>query len=385
MLNKNTNHMSTPELLLFDLNTKNNQWIIKARILFSLFFLIFFLFCKKFFLKEIITSKDLILIFTLAQIGNILFHFTLRSLMKKRSDSPPLKELFSLSRLQLDFDLIIMTMIIFVSGGINSYLVYFLILYVMISAFIVEKSKHIKNTLILIFFLIILPFADVHVFNPDNIVKLISILSIIIFSFFASSYISRNSRENQRVLEQLLQKSRELSITDNLSGLYNQRHFFEQLSMLLKKAKRYKNIFSLILFDIDNFKNYNDSNGHLKGSAAIEKVGKMVASSFRDFDISARYGGDEFVVILPDTDKIGALLAADRFRELVEKTEFAGMETQPMKKITLSIGISSFPEHGDSVEEIIENADIALYTSKSEGRNRVTIFEKDQKNSFKKE
>lgn len=381
---KEDSRISTPELLLFDLNIKNNLWIIKARILYSLFFFVFFFFYKQFLSLEIIRLKDLILIFTLSQLGNILFYFTLRSLTKKRLDSPPIKELSSLANLQLDFDFVIISIILFVSGGINSPVIFFFILYIVISAFIVNKTKFVLNSILAMIFLFILLFIDTRFLELRNVFKLILLEIAIIFAFFVSTYLSKGIKDNQYILEELLKKSRKLSITDNLSGLFNQRHFFDQLSLMLKKSQRYKTIFSLILFDIDNFKNYNDSNGHLKGSAAIEKVGKMVGEAFRDFDICARYGGDEFIVILPDTDKVGAFLAADRFRNIVENTEFPGMETQPLKKITLSIGISFFPENGDSIEKIIEKADIALYRSKSEGRNRVTIFEKKGADTFPK-
>ncbi|MCK4889644.1 MAG: GGDEF domain-containing protein, partial [Candidatus Aminicenantes bacterium] len=92
---------------------------------------------------------------------------------------------------------------------------------------------------------------------------------------------------------------------------------------------------------------------------------------------SARYGGDEYVIFLPNTDKIGSFLAGDRLRERVEKSKFPGMEKQPKGSITISMGISSFPEDGDTREEVLNMADKALYYSKENGRNRVTLFKRD--------
>jgi len=276
---------------------------------------------------------------------------------------------------------VLISIILFFTGGINSPVIFFFILYIVISAFILSRNKLLRNTIYAILYLTTLLFVDASFTNPQEIMKLILLDIIMIFSYFVSSFLTKGLKDNQEILEELLEKSRELSITDNLSGLYNQGYFFEQMSMILKKSKRYNTKFSLIMLDIDYFKEYNDSNGHLKGSAAIQKIGIMLGKTFRDCDICARYGGDEFVVILPDTDQLGAFLAADRFRGIIEETEFEGMESQPMKKVTLSIGISSFPEHGDSVEKIIEKSDIALYRSKADGRNMVQIFKEEETGS----
>ncbi len=378
---KEDSRISTPELLLFDLNIKNNLWIIKARILYSFFLLVFFFIYQILLKKNLIPFSDIILIFILAQSGNILFYLTLNSVTKKVLDPLPVGRLFSLSKLQIDFDFVLISIILFFTGGINSPVIFFFILYIVISAFILSRNKLLRNTIYAILYLTTLLFVDASFTNPQEIMKLILLDIIMIFSYFVSSFLTKGLKDNQEILEELLEKSRELSITDNLSGLYNQGYFFEQMSMILKKSKRYNTKFSLIMLDIDYFKEYNDSNGHLKGSAAIQKIGIMLGKTFRDCDICARYGGDEFVVILPDTDQLGAFLAADRFRGIIEETEFEGMESQPMKKVTLSIGISSFPEHGDSVEKIIEKSDIALYRSKADGRNMVQIFKEEETGS----
>ena len=159
-----------------------------------------------------------------------------------------------------------------------------------------------------------------------------------------------------------------------LTSLYNQSHFFDLLAAETRKSERYNFIYSLVIFDVDNFKNYNDHNGHLRGSETLKRVGALMRQSFRNSDILAKYGGDEFVILLPQTDKIGSFLAAERLRETIEREKFPGGEWQPKGKVTISIGIASYPEHGDTGERIIEKADQALYCSKEAGRNRTTIY-----------
>jgi diguanylate cyclase (GGDEF)-like protein len=168
-----------------------------------------------------------------------------------------------------------------------------------------------------------------------------------------------------------------LSISDGLTGLYNQSYFFKMLDLEVKKSKRHNVPFSLVLFDVDHFKEYNDHNGHIEGSAALKQIAKIMKEIFRVTDILAKYGGDEFVVILPNSDKVGAFLAADRLREMVEMEGFPGAEKQPMGKVTLSLGIASYPEHGLTGQAILESADKAMYVAKEAGRNRTFIFNSD--------
>jgi diguanylate cyclase (GGDEF)-like protein len=112
----------------------------------------------------------------------------------------------------------------------------------------------------------------------------------------------------------------------------------------------------------------------LHGSETLKSVGVIMKNKFRVSDLLAKYGGDEFVIILPKTDKVGAYLAAERLREGIEKEVFPGAETQPLKKLTVSIGLATYPEHGLSAEEILNRADKALYFAKESGRNRTIIY-----------
>lgn len=162
-----------------------------------------------------------------------------------------------------------------------------------------------------------------------------------------------------------------LATKDGLTGLYNYRRFMEALDKEVKKSARFDRPLSLLIIDIDHFKNYNDANGHLQGNEALKKIAGIFGGSVRDVDVAARYGGEEFAVILPETLLEGAMKAAERIREKVEKESFPGEESQPGGSLTVSIGAASFPEAATDAAGLIEAADMALYKAKSLGRNRI--------------
>lgn len=162
-----------------------------------------------------------------------------------------------------------------------------------------------------------------------------------------------------------------LATKDGLTGLYNYRHFMEALDKEVKKSARFGRPLSLLIIDIDHFKNYNDTNGHIQGNAALKKMAEVFGGAIRDVDIAARYGGEEFAVILPETLLEGALKAAERIRVKVEQASFPNEESQPGGSLTVSIGAASFPEAATDAANLIDAADMALYKAKSLGRNRV--------------
>ncbi len=165
----------------------------------------------------------------------------------------------------------------------------------------------------------------------------------------------------------------ELSITDGMTGLYIRRYFQDMLEQELKRSQRFQMPTSLIMFDIDFFKRFNDTYGHLAGDFVIKKVASLVGGSIRDgVDTPARYGGEEFAVIMPDTDLSGALHVAERLRESVENSEF--IYEQQSFKVTISVGCAEFPLQAENRDDLIEKADIALYASKHKGRNCATAY-----------
>jgi diguanylate cyclase (GGDEF)-like protein len=166
-------------------------------------------------------------------------------------------------------------------------------------------------------------------------------------------------REKQKLEEEI----RRLSITDDLTGLYNHRHFFRTLETELTRAKRQKHKLALLMFDLDNFKEYNDVYGHLEGDKVLTKIGEIVVQCIRNnVDTGYRYGGDEFAIILIGVDLRMALDIAERLRTMVAKAELGA--------ITVSIGLTEYEEEMGA-ETFVKAADDALYLAKSSGGNRV--------------
>lgn len=171
----------------------------------------------------------------------------------------------------------------------------------------------------------------------------------------------------------LHQKIKELAIKDGLTGLFNRRHFQEKLNLEFNRSRRLKHALSLIFFDIDHFKKYNDINGHPMGDKLLKDISLILKKSFRSSDIVCRYGGEEFCIIMPHTNIEGALIKAERLRILIEKTEFINQKAQPGGNLTISLGISEAPLHASDAEKLLKLADDALYGSKNTGRNKTTV------------
>lgn len=165
-----------------------------------------------------------------------------------------------------------------------------------------------------------------------------------------------------------------LSITDSLTGLLNRRYLEERLGEELERSKRHRFPMSFLMIDIDNFKEYNDRNGHQAGDVALEVTAQCLKSALRSEDVASRYGGEEFSVLLPQTSLSEAHVIAERIRRRVERTSFEHREDQPGGAVTVSIGISSFAPKVDSPESIIGAADQALYLAKSRGKNRIEAY-----------
>lgn len=176
------------------------------------------------------------------------------------------------------------------------------------------------------------------------------------------------SRERTRMLGEL----QNLAITDGLTNLYNSRHFFNQLESEMGRCQRYQHPLSLMLLDIDHFKQYNDSYGHLEGDKVLVRIAKIITEGLRTIDSAFRYGGEEFTAILPETRGEEAQKVAQRLRSVVEAEPFCP-EPGKVAGITISIGVTELrPKEKKS--EFVQRADQAMYLSKQHGRNRVTLI-----------
>lgn len=157
----------------------------------------------------------------------------------------------------------------------------------------------------------------------------------------------------------------ELAITDGLTGAFVRRHLLERLNEELVRAEHFNTRVSVLMIDVDDFKDYNDKYGHLKGDMLLKKVASALKSGVRDIDIIGRYGGEEFCIVFPDTASKGAEYVANRIRQSIENL-----------KATISIGVSTYPEDAKDSSHLIEKADRMLYKAKQAGKNRVCIYAK---------
>lgn len=172
---------------------------------------------------------------------------------------------------------------------------------------------------------------------------------------------------------QLYEKAVIRAHTDALSELWNHGYFQYILQSELEKSKAVNSPLSLIMVDIDNFKVYNDTFGHQAGDLVIKELAAVLKSQSRKMDFPCRYGGEEFTIILPTADKREAFMIAERLREDIERHAFHHEDVLPNGKLTVSLGLSTFPENGNSAAELIAHSDKALYEAKHRGRNNTCL------------
>ncbi|RZD14923.1 MAG: diguanylate cyclase [Candidatus Acidulodesulfobacterium ferriphilum] len=199
----------------------------------------------------------------------------------------------------------------------------------------------------------VLTVSSIHGFNEEDI-----------------SFLEHAAKELSVALDnsRLHKKLNELSITDELTGLYNRRKLNEALEIEFDKAKRFNNSLSILIIDIDHFKSINDFYGHKVGDIVLAKLGSLLSKNTRNIDIAVRYGGEEFVIILSQTDFKNAIEAAKKIKKIIQDFKFTPIE----KEITVSIGIASLPDEDiKSVDDMLKAGDDFLYEAKNSGRNRI--------------
>jgi len=207
-------------------------------------------------------------------------------------------------------------------------------------------------------------YADI-TFSLQNFGRLMTIFTPYLLVAYLTTMLSADLQYARRMFKHL-------SETDELTGLDNIRAFNNTLALEIKKSIRYQRVFSMLMIDADTLKSINDKYGHEAGDRLIRAIATTIQGCLRESDTLARYGGDEFIALLPETDQDKAIEAGERIRKAVENTAF-DMDGQQIRS-TVSIGIASFPQHADNSMELLRNTDQALYASKHAGRNRVTLF-----------
>jgi diguanylate cyclase (GGDEF)-like protein len=186
------------------------------------------------------------------------------------------------------------------------------------------------------------------------------------------SYLSgaASALSNLRLLDSMKQQAN----VDVLTGLYNRRFLEDYAGKLLAMARRRQQPVSVIMMDLDHFKSFNDIYGHELGDRILRQFAKTVTEAMRETNLAARFGGEEFVVLLPDTGPKASLVVAERIRRAVMRMVVSSGTEKPLPQVTVSLGIAVFPEHGQSLEEVLLASDKALYESKNSGRNRATLY-----------
>lgn len=264
-------------------------------------------------------------------------------------------------------------MILFVSlilrqtGGLTSPLLSLYFFPIIASAVSLPRSIRRKLVVVTVFcFSLAFSNGEFNAFTRRELIAtVVLIISLWLVSHLAA-LLSISMLEARRKIKQLSEK-------DFLTGLHNMRTFLPLAHIEYERSIRRGHPFSILMIDVDHLKSVNEVYGHDYGSAMIRRIGEAIASNLRPSDIAARYGGDEFVVLLEQADSASAVLAAERLRRDVERTPLS--VPGGVRPITISIGIACFPDHGVSVGELITQADEALYTSKKEGKNRATFAE----------
>ena len=209
--------------------------------------------------------------------------------------------------------------------------------------------------------------ADDFITKPFNKLELLARVK----SLLRMKNLHDQLQDKIKQLEEAKERLRELAVTDGLTSLYNYRYFKEFLAQELRRGERHNTNVSVVMIDIDFFKNYNDSYGHLAGDEVLRILARLMRENIRSIDLAARYGGEEFALVLPETNKSAARIVANKIKKLVEEFEFRNEETQPNGKLTVSMGVATYPGDGKVMEDLINRADQWLYQAKAGGRNRV--------------
>jgi len=191
-------------------------------------------------------------------------------------------------------------------------------------------------------------------------------------------FISINKQiKNPKIIEiEIFEKIEKSLVTDDLTGLYNKRFFVETLYREVQRSKRYNQDLAIVFIDIDDFKKCNEFKGHPFGDKVLKRVATIIQNALREVDYACRFGGDEFVAILPETRGRKAVIAAERLRKSIARRNFL---QKGKYHLTISAGIASFGIDGNTPEELVENADTALFRAKNDGKNKVYVFFREKR------
>jgi len=273
----------------------------------------------------------------------------------------------------------------FTSGGLESSAALFFVMITVYEAFYYkEKALLFHVVMSLVLYITIIIYSQLHPHflmldalnfgRAESAIVGVVIVSVVI-SIIAVTTFKGYSEEHEKSTRLLLElesqneKLKELSIKDQLTDLYNRRHFLEVLKSELEYFKKYEQHFYVLMLDLDGFKEINDNHGHLFGDEVLKKISTQINKSTRDYDVVARYGGEEFVIIISHLNPENILVIAERIRLHIEE-----LELRNNAQMTISVGVARNCK-GDTTEELLERADEMLYKAKLKGKNRVEYTE----------
>lgn len=261
------------------------------------------------------------------------------------------------------------TWVLWFTGKLESPLLNLYLLTIITSALTLGRLVTLLEMALIAACYIFLGYSSVtSIFTLTYVSQLMAQLAPMLLAAYLTTMLSADIRD-------AVSRIKVLSETDELTGLLNMRAFNRIAAREGDRAKRYSHSLSVLMVDLDNLKPVNDTHGHEAGNRLLKHVVQHIKDALRSTDVMARYGGDEFVIALPETSGEGAKEVAERMRAAVEGSDFDVREIKV--PTTVSIGIASYPEHGADVQEIMGKADKALYRSKQQGRNRCTLFAGD--------
>lgn len=264
--------------------------------------------------------------------------------------------------------IVFITWVLFYTGRLSSPLLNLYLLVVITSALALGRVATVVNMIVIACCFVWLDYPRTRTVLFDTYgVDFLGRLAPLALVAYVTTMLSADTRK-------AMSEVKTLSETDDLTGILNRRAFLSLSTHTVNMAQRYARDFSVVMMDSDSMKAVNDEYGHEAGDELLKAMVTHAQQELRRPDLLARYGGDEFVLLLPDTNAEGARLTAERIRERIEKTPLVIGNAQV--SITASMGVAAYPEHGANYDEVFESADMALYSSKTNGKNRVTVAQR---------
>ena len=374
---------------------KSIKWLINIRWI-GILSLLAILFIAKSVSSFVFSSQPILILGAIAWLYNIFFFIDIKKREKRKEDRlQHVPILQRIANIQIDLDLLILIGFIHFSGGIESPLILFLLFHMITTGMLLPVGSGLAQATLTILLYCSLIAVEYMEFIPHVCVlgenfcdrqnlsyafsKIILLSGTLYLTLALSAFLGKKLKNQERQLYYMYRKMKSMAMMDELTQVYNYRYFRQQLSAEIERADRYDRKLALLLIDVDNLKKFNDKYGHLTGSESLKTVAKILRGGTRFSDSVAKYGGDEFVIIAPETDEEQAKNMAERLRRDVEKQPFpAGIEDQngnPLHELTISIGIACYPEHAINEETLIEAADRGAYKAKALGKNRTCLYD----------